>query len=374
MMPQFDRNCLYFSAAGILVLLLVFPLEARGQCPGGPVQEFVPWQRQWTLSASQTWPAGFYDQVAYGAGAWTNAFSSRGQSWASMTHGGSDVTIMQADLAGYGLADTGNNILFVDPDLFNPSLNQDFVRALILHELGHFMGFAQATGSDSVMSDTSPSSFHSTFTVCDNQQMNSYYGDPVGGECNPVYNPAGCSPIIINFGQGTLTLTDPDVWFDLRGTGQRLLLSWPSPGSDQGFLVFDRDRNGLIESGLELFGDVTPLSWASSGPRAHHGFEALAFFDMPENGGNGDGWINANDLVHNHLQIWIDSNHDGVSQQGELQSLGNVGILAISVVASQDARRDPVGNVYRYRAPVLLVNENGATVHRFAYDVYLTSR
>src|SRR5712691_9329132 len=50
------------------------------------------------------------------------------------------------------------------------------------------------------------------------------------------------------------------------------------------------------------------------------------------------------DLAYNYLQIWIDGNHDGVSQPGELWSLRELGVSAVSVVARQDERRDPVGN------------------------------
>lgn len=375
MMQRFNNGLAWRVGVGLLLLLVAVPTQARAQCSGGPQQTFTAWDRHWTLNSGQTWPSGFFNQVDYAGGAWSSAFSTRGQS-AGLTHGAGDITIVQSTTPGYGLADTTNNILYVDPSLLSPSLDQNFVYALILHELGHFMGFSQASQAGaSVMSDTSPSSFRTNFTVCDNQQFNSYYGTPNNGECNPVYNPDGCSPIIINFAlDRDLDLTEPDVWFDLHGVGQPVLLSWTPAGSDDGFLVLDRNRNGTIDNGMELFGDVTPVSWLSFGPRARHGFEALAFFDAPQNGGNGDGWISASDVVYNYLQIWTDANHDGVSQRRELRSLRERRLVAVSVVAKQSDRQDRVGNIYAYRAPALLMNAKGAIVRRFAYDVILTSR
>lgn len=372
------------------LFLLAFASDAAAQCQGGPTVNFTPGARNWHLTATQTWPPSFFSNVDNAAKAWSQMFADRGQSSSSISHGAGDITIIQTTLSGYAVGDQANNILYVDPSLFAPSVNPQFAYALMLHELGHFMGFSQASGQDSVMSDTTESSFRTGFTSCDIMQFNYYYGRPAGDApppdcptCN-YYNPESrlceinpdCpgSPIIINLGPAMSTFTSPDVSFDLLATGQPELVSWTSEGGDDGFLVLDRDKDGRISSGLELFGNVTPLSWTPFGPKAANGFEALAFFDARDNGGNGDGWISASDAVYEQLQIWVDSNHDGVSDPWELRSLAACGIVAISVEYKQSSRRDVIGNIYRYRAPVLLMRPNGALVHRFAYDVYFVFR
>jgi len=98
-----------------------------------------------------------------------------------------------------------------------------------------------------------------------------------------------CSPIIIDVtGNGFhLTSARDGVFFDIAGTGKPIQVAWTASGSANAFLVLDRDNSGLITSGKELFGNFTAQ------PQSPHpnGFLALAEFDKPENGGNGDGVI-----------------------------------------------------------------------------------
>jgi len=133
------------------------------------------------------------------------------------------------------------------------------------------------------------------------------------------------------------------------------------------------DSDGRITSGREMFGNRTPLSWDNIGVCASHGFEVLAWFDLPEQGGDGDHWITAADRVFSALRVWIDANHDGVTQPEELQRLDQVGVVALSDQAQESRRVDDHGNLFRYRAKLRMLNRRGGIVTRFAYDVFLVS-
>lgn len=94
------------------------------------------------------------------------------------------------------------------------------------------------------------------------------------------------------------------ILFDLGAQGVKTSVGWVSP--DDGFLVMDRNGNGTIDSGAELFGDATPLD---AGGRAVNGFAALADLD-----GNLDGKVDVMDAKFANLRVWKDANQDGISQ------------------------------------------------------------
>jgi hypothetical protein len=194
-------------------------------------------------------------------------------------------------------------------------------------------------------------------------------------------DPVVCTtPIIIDTdGEGFhLTSAENGVTFDIHGDGEPLRISWTAPGYHNAFLALDRDGSGTITSGKELFGNVTPQPQSAT----PNGFLALAEFDKPENGGNGDGVIDEHDAVFSKLVLWIDDNHDGISQLSELHGLSEFGIHSLSISYFESRKTDEFGNQFRYKARVNPRKEDrdsrdetvAGEVGRWAYDVFFVTK
>ncbi|MGP4843923.1 hypothetical protein ACTXGQ_07320 [Marinobacter sp. 1Y8] len=121
-------------------------------------------------------------------------------------------------------------------------------------------------------------------------------------------------PLVINFGADTAHLTDTLFDFDLDGDGDNESLA--QLGSGSGYLVFDRNDNGTVDDGSELFG-----------PQSGSGFGELAQYDD-----EGNRWIDDNDAIFSQLKVWVQTS-DG---NEELRSLEEVGVKALYVDNAED--------------------------------------
>lgn len=178
------------------------------------------------------------------------------------------------------------------------------------------------------------------------------------GSCN--------SPIVINLGGGAYSLSgagDP-VAFDIDANGTLDHIGWTAAGAPLAFLALDRNHNGTIDNGSELFGNHTALP---NGTVAANGFDALVPYDL-----NHDGTIDQNDPVWSLLVLWTDQNHDGVSQVSEITPVSQSALIGIGLDYHWTGRRDVSGNTFRYQSSVWIGSSRRSTP-RPAYDIFFVS-
>jgi hypothetical protein len=195
--------------------------------------------------------------------------------------------------------------------------------------------------------------------------------------CNSTFDDYGCppppppteeiqhngSPIVLDLGDNSyrLTSTADGVRFDLRNEGRRIQTAWTRLGVENAFLALDRNGNGVIDSGAELFGNYTRLR---SGELAQNGFQVLAELDE-----NTDGVIDSSDSAWDALLLWVDRNHDGNSTVDELATIASSAVSSLETRYSAIGKRDQWGNTFRFAAHFRF-GSKAAEPRRAYYDVF----
>jgi|GEM_PF-2091567 len=130
-----------------------------------------------------------------------------------------------------------------------------------------------------------------------------------------------------------ISATNP-ILFDHDADGVKTATGWVS--ANDAFLVLDKNGNGVIDNGRELFGDAM---LKSNGQLATDGFDALRDLDS-----NADGKISSGDTQFSNLRLWRDLNQDGISQSNELFTLGSQNIAAINAGSTTNSQILSNGN------------------------------
>ena len=134
----------------------------------------------------------------------------------------------------------------------------------------------------------------------------------------------------------TVSLEESNAFFDLDNNGFAEKTSWVS--AKEGLLAYDKNGDGVINGGNELFGDRTLMKDGKT--LASSGFSALAEYDD-----NKDGKIDSNDAIYTLLRIWQDSDGDGIASAGELRRLVDLGIVSIGLSYSNTGVTDGANNI-----------------------------
>lgn len=175
-----------------------------------------------------------------------------------------------------------------------------------------------------------------------------------------------CSPIVVDTRRDGIQLgpAGRSVSFDVNADGFRESVQWVRPGGDEAFLALDRNRNGLVDDGSELFGVGTPLL---EGGNAPNGFVGLAQYDLPLLGGNNDGVISRADAIWPELSLWLDTDADGVATRKEMRRPESFGLTSFGIIPKVRRYIDRAGNSLPYWAWAMT---SGRPKRTLMVDVY----
>ncbi|WP_295090977.1 calcium-binding protein, partial [Ruminococcus sp.] len=135
-------------------------------------------------------------------------------------------------------------------------------------------------------------------------------------------------PLIFDLDNDGFSIIDKSegAYFDKDNNGYKERIDWTVSDA---FLSLDRNKNGVIDNGSELFGDTTYINGEDK--YAENGFAALKEYDE-----NDDGVIDSQDSVFEDLRLWVDANGNGISEASEISTLADHNITSISAVADEE--------------------------------------
>ena len=179
--------------------------------------------------------------------------------------------------------------------------------------------------------------------------------------------PETYDPIVIDFNKNGITSTklDNTVYFDHDNNGFKEATAWIE--KDDGLLALDKDGNGKIDNGSELFGNhtVSNTAYGYTDPKATNGYEALKTYDI-----NNDNVIDEKDEIFSKLKIWKDKNSNGITDEGELSSLTHNNIKSIDLNYKEIAM-DENSNMVKQSSKVTLNDDSTINANDVWFKVNL---
>ena len=147
-------------------------------------------------------------------------------------------------------------------------------------------------------------------------------------------------PLTINVGSEITSINDQTFYFDINCDGKKDKISNLSKGS--GFLALDKNNDGHINDGSELFGT-----------KSGNGFKDLSEYDH-----DGNGWIDENDDVYNALKVWI-RNEDGTDTLLSLKEADVGAIYLGSAITDYSLRDGSFNTAAKLRSSGIFLKESG---------------
>jgi len=182
--------------------------------------------------------------------------------------------------------------------------------------------------------------------------------------CTEVFTPPTCeTPLVVAFDGQPIDFAASSSDRFAFVPGEPIATDWPTAATP--WIALDRDGDGAITSGAELFGSSTLLA---SGDRARNGFAALAALDA-----NGDGVLDARDPMFGRLVLWSDRNGDHRSTPDELRPLASV-VTAIPLASTLDPRCNERDDCEGERGTLRYRDAAGAEHTGAVVDVYVRRR